>query len=687
MPIDDADTPKENAPDRRRMVIVGGAGAGIAVLTWFAVMSTPQDASAMLILLDVALRDAALAGAWLIAAIGYGLFVHKAIRIEASVPVILALGVASLIWLDNVLGRIGLLTVPFFAWIALAVGWTGTLLHLVRAIQQAHDQELSPRASFIWIAFVPAAIIIAIAASSAPGSLWLTEFNGYDALSYHLQLPHEWLLDGRIVPYTHNVYSALPSGMEGAFLHLCVLKGDAHAAAGACQWLHALLLLATAISVGSYAASVTNRSCGLLAAGIMLATPWSIVVGTLAYSEMATLLLCVGMIALLPRLDDHPIRTTVTIAWLAAATLLAKLSVAGLIVLPIGILVVIRLPMRIWLKTIPIGCVAGLIGLSPWLAGNAIALGQPTFPFLTDLFGLAHWDDEQARIWHMGHIGTSILLVRMHEAFDQFFVFGIGHPSGSAPWRAQWSVLPLLTIGTAAVAAWSRTHRRLAITMIVFMSVQLVFWMLFTHVKSRFMLPFIVPASICFACAAHTVMQRPTRWRDPAITLFLLVWSIMPIVICRQEPGDKFGMGIGTLPLKTGDALTPEQRRDAASLSPAIFVNHIAPAGSRVLLIGDAAPFYFDADRVDYTTVWDRGRINEVIRSFPAQKKSWVEAIRDDGYTHVLVQDVMLKRWDDAGWLDPALDHAWVLDAFRDNAQLITVYQDGSWLFELQGSG
>ena len=53
--------------------------------------------------------------------------------------------------------------------------------------------------------------MLVVAACAAPGWLWQTEFGGYDAMAYHLQLPREWFEQGRITTSTWNVYSAMPN--------------------------------------------------------------------------------------------------------------------------------------------------------------------------------------------------------------------------------------------------------------------------------------------------------------------------------------------------------------------------------------------------------------------------------------------------------------------------------------------
>lgn len=100
-----------------------------------------------------------------------------------------------------------------------------------------------------WAASMPIGLacgILLVAAAVPPGMLWSTEFGGYDALSYHLQVPREWLVAGSMRPLEHLAYAGLPNFVEGAFMHLMALRSDPRDAAIACQVLHACMLLLAA---------------------------------------------------------------------------------------------------------------------------------------------------------------------------------------------------------------------------------------------------------------------------------------------------------------------------------------------------------------------------------------------------------------------------------------------------------
>jgi len=114
-----------------------------------------------------------------------------------------------------------------------------------------------------WLLLVPALSVGIAAALPAPGWLWTsTEFGAYDVLSYHLQLPKEWLDAGRLETLSHNVYSALPSFMEASFLHLAriaagMVSGDGLGdpvldAARAAHLLHFAFAIAAALTLGAW---------------------------------------------------------------------------------------------------------------------------------------------------------------------------------------------------------------------------------------------------------------------------------------------------------------------------------------------------------------------------------------------------------------------------------------------------
>jgi hypothetical protein len=258
----------------------------------------------------------------------------------------------------------------------------------------------------------------------APGWLWASEFGGYDALSYHLQLPQEWLRGGRIAPVEHNVYSFLPGYVEAAFAHLGamtlaprpdgLLAGDGWRLI-ACHALHAGITLVAAWLSGTLARRLAIRAglrprgvamAGLVGAGVALTTPWAVVAGSLAYNEGAVNALLAGALLVCAQPGLSPGRRGVLVGALVGVACGCKPTALFFAGAPaaLGLLAGVGPEGRRRLaRAIALGALAGGIALAPWLVRNAMHVGNPVFPFASELFGTSHWSAEQAERYAAAH--------------------------------------------------------------------------------------------------------------------------------------------------------------------------------------------------------------------------------------------------------------------------------------------
>jgi hypothetical protein len=685
-----------------RLAVVAGPLLVVALIAWLAGWTGPDRAYAALDVAWILLTSLPLAVAWMIAALGFGWPLRRLLLPETTEgPIIqLGLGVAALLWLDASLGSLGWLQLggwvggSVVAWVVLAGGFLLLAVQL-RGSLNRRTQPLPAPPWLVWTA-APAVAVLLLAACSAPGWLWASEFGGYDALSYHLQLPKEWLASGRIEPLSHNVYSFFPGYMEGAYYHLAVLTGDAIAAVYACQLLHACLTLAGAAALARLAARVAS-GLGAVAAVVMLGTPWVIVVGSLAYNEAAAaLFLATGLLVIIER-PPEGWRAGAAVGALAGAACGVKLTAVGFVAAPLGLLMVMRGSVRGWPVLILSAAGAGIVCLLPYLLRNAIHAGNPVFPFATGLLGLGHWTPQQAEIWHNAHFSGGGVFGRLPETWNQLLRYGLGsNPDSSEPWAPQWSILPWLTGIALLAGATSPKYRRLCGQLAVVLLAQLLFWLLFTHLKSRFMLPAVIPATLAVTVGGAVVAER-LRGRVPAapaivgVGLALLIWSCVPVLVYSNEPysnhsrtdqPDAPSQNVGLARWKTGDALDPDLRRELAEYSPTIMINHGLEEGARVLLVGEAAPFYYRADVV-YQTTWDRGPLSEAMRAQTDDPAAWLESLRRRGFTHLLVEPTMLLLWQREGWNDPLITAERVLDAADRFAELVVVFPNGARLYRM----
>ena len=349
-----------------------------------------------------ALPSVGLAWLWWVAARGYG---HWLLPGSSDMgPVV---GVVGLVFLDQCLGRLGLMDLTS-AWGLLALGLLG--------YRRTTPSSLGwPQMEWTWM--LPLAVL-GTAALVPPGWLWDTEFGGYDVLSYHLALPADWWTLGRMGPLTTNAYSGLPGGAESAFLHLHALSGGTHDVTGlAAQMLCAILVIHTA--------SLLHHK-NAAAALVFLMTPWVMVTGSMAYTEAFVMLPACAMILHLRGSDGS--EQACCLGLLAGGIALAKPSAALLLALPLAVLF-FAAPNRRQPKPALLSIGIAIIVSMPWLLDNTLSVGSPFFPLLTGIFGLGHWTEIQSANWEAAHTGGGSLAALWTEwlAYRSF-----GH------W--QWSV-------------------------------------------------------------------------------------------------------------------------------------------------------------------------------------------------------------------------------------------------------
>ena len=664
---------------------------------------------------------------WFTAAYGYGGWVTSRLRaLSPSSPanakfdhlLAMAIGVAILLVLSNLLARLGAFQLfgTLFAWLPLLIGIALAALRVRRTAAgdpapipdptplHPHPPLFSPRHALLLAA--PALAVLFVASLSAPGLLWSTEFGGYDVLSYHLQLPAEWLERGRMMPLEHNVYSFFPGFMEAAYYHLAVLRGDAVTAAVGAQLLHAGMALLAAVMTGRAAHAFLIRRASdearlhadhtaVIVAGVLvIGTPWVLVTGSLAYNEMPVLLMLATGLFLLagPVRELDAWKLGAVIGLFTAVAVGAKLTAIGFVAAPLGVLLLWQLPRTrtAWFRAVLSGSIVGVIVLGPWLIDNAQQAGNPVFPFATEVFGSAHWSEEQVRIWREAHQITAPIGERMMAAWNEFGRFGIGGPpTENEPWRPQWLILPWLALAGGiffAIRGGSARAAQLAIIVVI----QLIFWIGLTHIKSRFMLPAVVPLAILSTLGAVTLIgaARPAfrtthRWVG---SVLLLLWCLPGVLILTGESGGAPAAYLGMTDVLTGEALTDVQRKDLGrSALPSIYMNHLLPDAAHVLLIGQAAPFYLRGS-FTYTTVWDRGPLEEQARTSPDEPHRWFRGLREMGYTHVYVEPTMLRVWQRSGWLADSLEPDHLLEILETHLELTQSWPAGSRLYRIDSS-
>lgn len=623
------------------------------------------------------------ASAMLASAMGLGWLACRAIGLaKPGLAIAAGVGVGLTMTISQLIGTLGLLE-PAFAIGSLVPGWIGLLLAW-RACNRT-DSKREPGRMWAWT-WAPGLCLLAVASASGPGWLWDTEFGGYDSLSYHLQLPQEWLALGRIVPVEHNVYSALPSGIEAMFVHLAAATLAPSRPAGgelfagllagsawrmvACQMLHAGMLVLAAAALRELALRVcdsvdaidprTRSAIGWLVGAVVLATPWAIVVGSLSYNEAGVILLAASALLVAIGKDGGAVRWPVRRSVLAGALVGLACGfkpTAILFVAPaVGLSLLASMPAKRWLSAVLVGSVAGSVSgvvvMLPWLVRNWIELGSPVFPQASGLFGSAHWTGEQASRYASAHFGEGLAGLGHALSLER----GLLHPQ----WLALW---PAVFVAGVLVVLLSRTasSRRLAWPIAAGLVVQLLAWALVTHVQSRFVLPMLPMAMVLVAFAA----ARLGRAGVVALSVLVAVQAIGAVVIFAGQRDGRPNMMLSLSPhAATGKevlALEPitevgrDQQLELLRLTPTRWINAFVPRGETVYLLGTATPLFVRTPVV-YHTTWDESPMGGLIREHPDEPERWTAGLLARGISWVWIDEGELERLGPrSGWYDPAV--------------------------------
>lgn len=600
---------------------------------------------ALAIVADTLLRSGWPAAVFLFAAFGAG---EWFIGAGIPRPVRFTLGMALLLTAGALLGMFGLLSTVSAVVLVLAAS-----AGVVRPLRGSRDffdrRSLRAPAKWLWVA-LPGIALLLTAASSPPGALWSSEYGGYDVLSYHLELPKEWLLLGNTRPVAHNVYSYLPGWLESAYAVLGWLSGGGDLLSGggrrlmSAQYLHAGITIAAGWLVArltrrlAAAAGIRGRdTASSIAGGLVVCTPWSVVVGSIAYNDMGVVLLGAGAMLAACRRSSRPGRQAALVGFLVGVACCVKPTALFFVGIPTGVMLLRFISIRHWVWAVAAGTAAGVLAVSPWLIRNAVMTGNPVFPFATGLLGTGHWTAEQAARFASAHSFHG-------SAADRLRLLLLPDETAStvvARWRGltnpQWLLAaPAGVIGAGMLLGRQRHPRLIAVGLLLGFVGQIAAWLIFTHIQSRFLLPCL----LTLAPLAGLGLARLKRLGMGIGIVVCLAQAAGAWAIFSEQNG---GRPNALLPAGPAALMGEPNNQELGRASPTAFINHGLPEGVTVVLVGGATPLYFERP-VQYATVWDRPPVLDLD---PA------EGVAEGVY--LLIDGPELARQADSGYLDPAV--------------------------------
>ncbi|MBL8744862.1 MAG: hypothetical protein JNK58_00745 [Phycisphaerae bacterium] len=595
----------------------------------------------------------------------------------------LSLGLALLLSVSHLMGVFGLLRIGaaglVLAWLPIALGLA--LLAWNTANRLRPSIFIAPaNRSPVLLAAAPALATLFLAVCVPPGTLWASEARGFDVLSYHLQLPREWLAAGRIQPLEHNAYSWLPSYMEAAYMHLGAMASfiardpftEADGVATiASQLLHALIAIASAGGAAALASTLLIRLdlhadrrlfASAFTALLFLTTPWVIVTGSLAYNEMTVCLFLAASLIACELASLSPVRRGVIVGLVVGAACCAKPTALFMVGAPVGAWILLRTPRRESSRMLAAAASTGLLTLSPWLTRNAIASGNPVFPYLTSYFGDGHWSALEVARWTLGH----------HESAGVFGRLSLFVSDRGVVHEQYWFVVPFAVALLGPALLWRRS-RPMLMPLAVVLMIQVILWLSIGHLQSRFLISTVVP--LIAGVGVFWVGTRAEARSSSRKWIALLCWCqsfnvvarlMLSEAIVEDRPAAGFFAASGI------NAITGESSRaafDAASaedqqelkdhfFGPFEWVNLVeASAIRRLYLLGDSTPFYYHVP-VLYHTTWDPSPLGSLLRESSGRLAGAVGRLAAPspaglGVSHVLINFSELRRLHSDRWYDP----------------------------------
>ncbi len=451
------------------------------------------------------------------------------------------------------------------------------LLRRVFPAPDANRQRTQPgKSRWLWLIPMPLLGIAIVAALVPPGLLWGDEPAGYDVVEYHLQIPREWYESGRITPLNHNVFSYFPFNAEMHDLLAMHLRGGAYAGMYLAQLMHLAMMAFAIVAIYGAARCLAEPAAATIAAAATACVPWIAMLAPIAYNESALLLFCtlsIGWVLQALTEDRASARAMVLggiAAGLAFGTKLTAIPLLGIGLTAAVLLMSARRRAALWTGVIAFLLAAGVTA-APWLARNAAWTGNPVFPEALGIFGPGGFTPEQADRWHAAHSprpDQRPLLQRGRALIAQ--VFG--------DFRYGWAFIPA-TLIAAAIAPASASRRILFGLLVAFIA----FWMAFTHLQGRFLLP-VLPVG------ALLIASVPRR-------------LAMGLGIATATIGLATGLGILCARL---ESVIPALGMENLSFMTPAAVDAI-PADANLALIGDARTFVYQRpmSRLSYRTVFD----------------------------------------------------------------------------------
>lgn len=454
----------------------------------------------------------------------------------------------------------------------------------------------------------------------------------FDVREYHLQVPKEWFLAGRVTFLPHNIYGNMPLAAEMPSI-VCMLFTP-----GSDAWWYGALsgkvLLGSYAYLGAlglYAAGrrFVSLQAGAAAAVLYLSLPWiahvsmaGLIEGAVAfYALLAAYALALARI---PQQSEGSgaLRWILLSGISAGSAAACKYPAVVFVVLPL-LFGVAYLRWSIPRRKVVVAFLMGAAATAgPWYLKNLALTGNPTYPLLYSVFDGASWTQAKDTQWSRAH-GVP------HDAAGHSYRLSqLLDSAALLLWRSDF--LSPLAWPLAAIGAWRLRRRRLVQACLLGLVFWFFAWWALTHRLDRFFVPAFV--FVCGLAGIGWAEPSSRGWRIGLGALMLGGLVFCWLVLNSRYLGDnRYFVSYAQLRDDAPHPAEPEYHRSHLAIR---YLNERVQPGYRALLVGEAKAFDLNVP-VLYNTCFDDCQLETLLAGRSRDER--LAALRAARVSHVFV--------------------------------------------------
>ncbi len=491
------------------------------------------------------------------------------------------IGLILIIMMVSLLGSLSLLRIwsgPLVFLVLLLTGWKYIFLSMrsTPSMLKKIFRERHTITQWFLILAVTAAVVVTLIPATAPPT-------GMDSLTYHLNLPKEFLKEGKIYQVPFDVNALWPLNIEMLFMFGLMIKNAILA-----KMFNYVMGVLTILCIYLISRKFASKTFSLAAAALYYLMPVVISqsgyayvdVGIAFFTSLLVLLVCEWM-------DDGKLNTVVLMGVFGGILLGAKFTNA-IILATVAMMMLLwvffgKKPLLSTVKPLFLFCAVVALVSCHWYVRSYVFMGNPVFPFLNSLFGiesLREFKSSAASVGFKEFFITPFNLVLKPQLYG-----GVANQLGPA----LIAFFPLVILGL-----WKNPRAKVFFLGFVFYYIA---WF-FLKQNARFLLP----AMVLFypvAAAGHEAVFGKNRISGIIISVILgtIIFMFVSTAVYYARPSAALFFG-GELSEEYLEKLEP-------TYGISRIVEETVPEDETVLVAGEIKRFYFNrktirADGLEY---------------------------------------------------------------------------------------